>query len=319
MVPDGTVWWPPPEPRYRRRPGRPGVAPGEATVTQLESAFDRGTAVEAIGDGRYAATLGESWTIGPGKPNGGYLLAVLGRAALTRVAAEGADQPHVLAANVQYLASPDTGPAVVETEVLRLGRTASQLRARLAVAGRPAVEALFTLGRLTEGSDPWWGAIPPVDLPPEEECRRLPSMSPDGQDRPSIRDVAAVRFDPASLGFLDGEPDGSAELRGWFRFADDAPVDPLALLFVVDAFPPATFALARTGWVPTLDLTAYVRAVPVPGPLRMRFRARVVHDGFVDEVAEVWDAADRLVAQSTQLAAMRIPDGLEPPPPRTAG
>jgi acyl-coenzyme A thioesterase PaaI-like protein len=288
-------------------------------VDQHDSAFDRGTAVEARGDGRYAATLGESWTIGPGRPNGGYLLAVLGRAALARAAAEGADHPHVLAANVQYVSSPSTGPAVVDTEVLRIGRTASQLRARLVVDGRPAVEALLTTGRLAEGTDPWWGAVPPVALPAEEACRRLPSMSPDGEERPSIRDVAAVRFDPACLGFLDGRPDGSAELRGWFRFADDAPVSPLALLFVVDAFPPATFALARTGWVPTLDLTAYVRAVPVPGPLRMRFRARVVHDGFVDEVAEVWDAADRLVAQSTQLAAMRIPPGVDPPDPVPPG
>lgn len=50
-----------------------------------------------------------------------------------------------------------------------------------------------------------------------------------------------------------------------------------------------------------------MRAVPAPGPLRIRFRARVIQDGFADEVCEVWDAADRLVAQSTQLTALRMP------------
>ncbi len=68
-----------------------------------------------------------------------------------------------------------------------------------------------------------------------------------------------------------------------------------------------------TGWVPTLNLTAYVRAVPAPGALRMQFRVGVVQDGFADETMEIWDSAGRLVAQSTQLTALRIPEGTLPP------
>jgi acyl-coenzyme A thioesterase PaaI-like protein len=282
-------------------------------VTEPVHAFDRDTAVVPRADaGVFDAEISETWTIGPGRPNGGYLLAVLGRAALAAAAAGAADHPHVLAASVQYVTSPATGPAEVQVEVSRQGRSASQLRARLVQDGRPAVEAMFTVGRLSPGSRPWWGEVAPVGLPSEEECRRLAPSRP-GAPGPSIRDVAAVTFDPATLGFLDGRPDGSGELRGWFRFVDGREPDPLSLLFVVDALPPATFALATTGWVPTLALTAYVRAVPAPGPLRVRFRAQVVHDGFVDELCEVWDSADRLVAQSTQLAAIRIPGAVEPP------
>ena len=65
---------------------------------------------------------------------------------------------------------------------------------------------------------------------------------------------------------------------------------------------------------PTLSLTAYVRARPAPGPLRIRQWAQSVDTGRVDEVCEVWDADDRLVAHATQLAAIRIPEGLEAPP-----
>jgi hypothetical protein len=34
--------------------------------------------------------------------------------------------------------------------------------------------------------------------------------------------------------------------------------------------------------------------------------ARLVEDGLVDEVCEVWDARGRLVAQATQLAKVRF-------------
>jgi hypothetical protein len=45
-----------------------------------------------------------------------------------------------------------------------------------------------------------------------------------------------------------------------------------------------------------------MRAVPVPGPLRVAARGRHVGGGWFDEEAEVWDAAGSLVAQSRQLA-----------------
>ena len=255
----------------------------------------------------YDVVLDDAWTIGADRPNGGYLLAVVGRAALAAASAAGAPQPHPVAVNAHYLTSPSTGPAVVSTEVLRTGRTASQVRARLEQGGKPCVEALFTLGTVGDAVEPWWGSVPAVELPPEEACRRLPSMlgAPEG---PSLRDSIVVSFDPETLGFVDGVTTGGGELRAWFRFADDRPVDPLALLLVADALPPATFTILQTGWVPTLEITVYVRAVPAPGPLRMRFRVQVIRDGLADEVCEVWDSEGRLVAQSTQLTALRLPD-----------
>ena len=46
--------------------------------------------------------------------------------------------------------------------------------------------------------------------------------------------------------------------------------------FAVDAFPPATFDVEFAGWVPTLELTAYVRALPAAGPVQIR-PARPAH------------------------------------------
>lgn len=267
--------------------------------------FDDATTVtrRADGDG-FDVQLSERWTIGTQRPNGGYLLAVVARAALEAAQEAGAEQRHVVTANVQFITSPEVGPATVVAEVLRVGRTASQVRARLVQGGRAAVEATFTLGHLAEASSPWWARDERVEVPEESECVVLPPIDDSG---PSIRQVATQRFDPAVLGFVDGAPSGRGELRSWFRFADGGDPDPLALLFVVDALPPATFDIVATGWVPTLDLTAYIRAMPAPGPLQVRFRVGLIQDGFADETCEVWDSTGRLVAQSTQLVAIRLP------------
>jgi hypothetical protein len=273
------------------------------------AAFDDATAVTARSDGAtFDVALDPGWTIGQDRPNGGYLLAVLARAALRSAATAGAPQRHVIAASVQYVSSPSVGPAVVATEVLRVGRSASQVRARLVQGEQVAVQAAFTVGHLGAGTAPWWGDADPVDLPPEERCLPLPLPPAEEGDGPTFRQQVVELFDPSGLGFVDGAPSGAGELRAWFRFADGREPDTLSLLFVVDALPPATFDVVATGWVPTLDLTAYVRAVPAPGPLRVRFRTGLIHDGLADEVCEVWDSRGALVAQSTQLVGIRIPD-----------
>jgi Thioesterase-like superfamily len=127
-----------------------------------------------------------------------------------------------------------------------------------------------------------------------------------------IMDRVDIRLDPAVTGFRAGRPGGGGELRGWLSFRDGHVPDPVSLLYVLDAFPPATFELATTGWVPTLALTAYVRAVPAPGPLLVRQRAALVEADLVDEVCHVWDGRGRLVAQATQLAAIRVVDAVAP-------
>ncbi len=88
--------------------------------------------------------------------------------------------------------------------------------------------------------------------------------------------------------------------------------DTVGLLYASDVMPPATFGVVQTGWVPTLAITVYNRAIPAPGPLRLRFRVQVIHDGYADEICEAWDSEDRLVMQSTQMTALRIPADAKP-------
>jgi hypothetical protein len=252
------------------------------------------------------------WTIG-GRPNGGYLLATMARAARAALAsAEGPDHPHPVTATAHFLAPPSPGPAEVHTEVLRRGRRMSQVRARLEQRGSPSVEAVFTLGRHDPGAEPWWTDLEAPPLPPMDECVRAEGVGPGGVEL-AIMNRVDVRLDPATAGFTAGRPSGTAEVRGWLAFADAREPDPLALLYAADSFPPATLELATLGWVPTLELTVYVRGVPASGPLLVRQRARLVQAELVDELCDVWDSRGRLVAQATQLAGLRV--GGAPPPP----
>ena len=66
--------------------------------------FAEVSAVAARGAGTFDAVVNPEWTIA-GKPNGGYLLAMLGRAAASVSAHD-----HVIAASAHYLHAPDTRP-----------------------------------------------------------------------------------------------------------------------------------------------------------------------------------------------------------------
>ncbi|MBL7257796.1 thioesterase family protein [Paractinoplanes lichenicola] len=260
--------------------------------------FKEATTVVAA-DGALEADLDAAWAIGD-KLHGGYLMAILGRAVATE-----AELPHLVSMTTTFLRPPAPGPARVTVDLLRAGRTAGQYRARLEQDGQPCAEALVTQGVL-DSSAPWWGRAKPPALPAEDECFRLPAEAPGSPFPVPLLDLVEHRLDPAVLGFAMGQPSQDGQSAGWLRFADGADWDPLSLLIATDPAPPISLTLGLTGWAPTLSLTAYVRRLPAPGPLRFTMRSNEITSSRMDEIVEVWDSADTLVAQATQLAAVRV-------------
>ncbi len=241
--------------------------------------------------------LDRTWTYGPDVQHGGHLLEQVVTAAIGAV-----DHPHPLAVSAHFLAAPRLGAAAVEREVLRAGRSVSTVRGRLVQDGRTCLDAVVTAGRLGEPSAPLYAVGEPPVLPPVEACLR--NSAPAGERRNGITEQLDLRLDPSAAGWLSA-PSGVAEVRGWVRYASGRPVDPVALVCLADALPPVTFALGLTGWVPTVELTVHVRALPAPGWLRVVQRATLIADGWLDESCQIWDACDRLVAQAVQLAGYR--------------
>jgi acyl-CoA thioesterase len=269
---------------------RAGTAPGHA--------FDLATAVHG-GPDRWTAEVDPGWTIG-GRPNGGYLLALAARAAMGAV-----EQPHPLAVSAHFLSPPVPGPAELAVTRLRAGRSLSVARVTMAQEGTACLEALVTAGRLDPDAMPGWRrAAGPPDLAPVEACLPGRPELPNGM-RINLLDHIDIRVDPATAGWVTGQPAGSLDMRGWVGFRDGRAADPLALLPVVDALPPSSFELGVPSWAPTVELTVLLRGVPAPGWLACVARGQLWQGGWFDEEAEVWDSTGRLVAQSRQLAGAR--------------
>jgi acyl-CoA thioesterase len=251
----------------------------------------------------YDVELGAGWQIGAGI-NGGMLLATLGNA--LRSTFEGDGHPDPVSITAYYLSASRPGPASVHTELLRAGRSVSTAEASLVQVenGRDVdrIRALATYGDLAALPDEVHTTATPPDLPPPEECISTSQAPPDFLGEAGLLERLDLRLDPACVGWVMGQPSGRGLIQGWLRMADDREPDPLLLLLAVDALPPVTFDLGLFGWTPTLELTVHLRAAPAPGWLRVTHSTRNFAGGYLEEDAEVWDSAGRLVAQSRQLA-----------------
>ena len=240
-------------------------------------------------------SVDDSWAYGPGILHGGFLVQLLATHAVALT-----DHQHPLAVSTHFLRPPTVGRFSVELTPLRSGRSTAVTRAALVQAGRTCLDAVITSGTLVAAEPEYVDAAPP-QLPALADCVR--NSMPAGQPRNGILEQLDIRVDPAQQwGTVRSE---KAEVRGWVSAADGRDPDPLFLLTVCDALPPVTFVMGRVGWVPTVELTAHVRALPAPGPLKVIQRARLISGGWLDEECEVWDSGDRLVAQARQLAAVR--------------
>ncbi|MFE9881367.1 thioesterase family protein [Streptomyces sp. NPDC005784] len=270
-----------------------------------DSEFDRDTAVTPREAGVYDVDLSAGWTI-INAVNGGYLLAVLGRALAHALPHS---DPFTISAH--YLTASQPGPAVIRTDVVRTGRTLSTGQASLFQydgEGRETerIRVLASYGDLDSLPDDVRTTAQPPEIPPMDQCfgpQDAPAPIPGSS---AITDRLFLKLDPATLGWALGAPSGKGEMRAWFGLADGRDADPLSLLLAVDALPPTAFEIGLSGWVLTVELTVHVRCRPAPGPLRVSITTRNLAGGFLEEDAEVWDSADRLVAQSRQLARARL-------------
>ncbi|MFI7011395.1 thioesterase family protein [Streptomyces sp. NPDC050145] len=273
-----------------------------------DSEFDRDTAVTRREPGVYDIDLSAGWTI-INAVNGGYLLAVLGRALADAL-------PHAdpFTVSAHYLTASTPGPAVIRTETVRTGRTLSTGTASLFQYAEDGTEVerirvLASYGDLDALPDDVRTTATPPAFPPIEQCfgaGDAPEGAPPVPGSSAITGRLDLKLDPSTLGWALGAPSGKGEMRAWFGLADGRDADPLSLLLAVDALPPTAFEMGLKGWVPTVELTVHVRTRPAPGPLRVSITTRNLAGGFLEEDAEVWDSADRLVAQSRQLARVRL-------------
>lgn len=245
-------------------------------------------ALRPLGDGSYTAELHPEWAV-QGRPHGGYLLALLARAAT----AESRLDP--LSISAQFLRPPRVGPALLRIDELKAGRTVTVVRACLEQSGQTCVDATLTLGQLPAG-EPDWSERNSMPVNPPANAVDLSASGSGG-----MGGICEMRLAPEGAGFLSGNTGDPPRLRLWARPRTTQP-DLLFALIAGDLSMPTVFNLGRLGWAPTVQLTALLRARPANGWLRLAVETKTVHGPWFDEDALVVDSTGRVVCQARQLA-----------------
>lgn len=265
--------------------------------------FADATAVRRSEGGGIAADLDPGWDVGGSVLNGGYLLAVMARAAVLD-----SPHPHPVAVSASYLRPTGPGPVTLAVTPGPAGRTLAHSAVVLSGADGPTLTAQVTTATL-DAAEPVY-ALPAPEIPPVEQCLSGQGGADlGGRPMPEVglRRRVETRLDPSTAGWAIGKPSGKPVMRGWVRLTDGSAPDPFSLLLFADVLPPTSWSIGLMGWAPTVQLQVLVRALPAPGWCAVEARASEVAGGWIDEDYRIWDSTGRLVAQSRQLA--RVPRG----------
>ncbi|OLP01418.1 hypothetical protein BVU76_15380 [Mycolicibacterium porcinum] len=258
--------------------------------------FTDAMALTPAGDGVYLGELNEHWTIGP-KVHGGAMLALCANAARTELGTSA--QP--LAVSGNFLWAPDPGPMQVVTTVRKRGRRIGLVDVELRQGDRIAVTVSVTLGEPEHHVPPLLSFNPVVPLMTPEPP---PGLEPIGPGHPMEHVVHLAHgcdIRPA-LHTMGPRTDGGPPVfEYWVRPKGVAP-DVLFALLCGDVSAPVTFAVDRTGWAPTVQLTAYLRALPADGWLRVMCTSVQIGQDWFDEDHIVVDCEGRIIVQTRQLA-----------------
>jgi len=267
-----------------------------------DALFTTAMALRQVDSGVFEGELNKHWTIGP-KVHGGAMLALCANAARTACGQAGMEP---VAVSASFLWAPDPGEMRLVTSIRKRGRRISVVDVELTQGDRTAVHAVVNLGEPEHfppdgHAAPLLSANPVVDLmapePPDD-------IEPIGPGHPlaglvHLGEGCDVRPVLSSMApSVDGRP---PVIQMWARPRDVAP-DALFALMCGDLSAPVTFAVERTGWAPTIQLTAFLRGLPADGWLRIIATCvEIGHDWF-DEDHIVVDSLGRLVVQARQLA-----------------
>jgi acyl-CoA thioesterase len=266
--------------------------------------------------GRFTTQVSDPWMLLV-VPQGGIVAAIAARAM-----AQVLDDPSqtLRSIGVVFAAQVAGGPVEVDVQVLRAGRTMSQLTATVRNPGAAAgLTAIAAFGAPRRGFTFTDLAYPDVD--PPEQLRGYRDPLPEGVDPEQFLRREMVFWDEVvecrpAKGRPPWEPfeDGPAECVYWYRLDDppelpDGTLDPLAAVVVCDTMPGAVGQkLGDQGepWFgPSVDLTVQILAPATPGWLLGHNRARSAGDGYASVEMALWDprgpGGPTLVAYATQL------------------
>ena len=269
--------------------------------------FAEDVAVRPDRDGRYRCELSHDWDL-VAVPQGGVVASIALRAAAAEL---DAPEQELRTCTTVFAGQVAAGALEVKVEVLRKGRSASQVLATVTNEGAPAGAAVLAVyGGPRKG--PTFVDVVPPEVPPPGDCRSYRDPFP-----PEVEPFDPLPFwrrveGRAALGhppWEEFEPTGS-DVATWLRFddpprTDDGALDPLAVLTLTDRMPGSIGErMGHQGprwFAPSADLTVHLLE-----PLRTEWvlahdRARWADDGWASAETTLWDEHGLLVAYATQM------------------
>jgi acyl-CoA thioesterase len=269
--------------------------------------------------GRYEAHFSDAWW-GPRAPQGGVVAATTLRA-MTAALGDGA---HRLRTSTTVFANTvPAGAVAIDVEVLRAGRSVSQVQGTVHAPDDPAPghRTLAVFGRERDGWDHLeFTELRMPEVPPPEACPSMPEPRP----QPSIFDVSFWRH--LEVGDVDFHYRWDDDWRGgrargvrWVRYLEpprlaDGSFDLLAYLPLVDVIPGAVTQYlgpdAPSFFAPTLDLTVHfldrLGATDDGWVLQVMRMRRATH-GYGSGEMELWSRDGRLLAHASQTMFFAAP------------
>ncbi len=257
--------------------------------------FEEDTAVEKIGENHWRGYLRKGWRIGE-VPNGGYVMA-LGARALSQAL----PHPHPQVVNAFYLSPTSLGPIDCLVTVLRSSKRTTHASVQMIQKGEPKVQLTAAFVDLTVLKGPNWSSFEADKIPAWHDCEIGANSGLEFRERVDIRLASGGHV------FRKGKPSGKGKIEGWLAHHDQTDPDTMALLMFADALPPPAFNIfGRVGWVPTVELTVQIRALPSSGPIQARVLTNSITHGVMEEDGTFWDAKGQLVAICRQTARIRL-------------
>lgn len=270
------------------------------------------------GDGRYATAVSACWELAV-VPQGGIIAAMAVRA----MERELGDPTQTLRTMTAMFAGQVAGgPVEIDVQLLRRGRSMSQLTATVRNPGADAgLTAIAAFGGSRRGFEFTELVFPAVPGP--EGLRSFRDPLPEGVD---------FEFDRSPMPFWEeiiesrpaiGRPpweefvDGPAEAAFWYRLDDppllpDGMLDPVAPIVMCDTMPSSVgqkVGPAAGPWfAPSVDYTLHLFRPASSGWLLAHHKARHAGDGYASVELSLWDpVGPHLVAYGTQVMLFSFP------------
>jgi Thioesterase-like superfamily len=242
---------------------------------------------DPVHPGEFTVHLDEAWSSLVGM-HGGYLAAVAIRAAEVVVGAR-----LIRTVTTNFLRPAHAGPAQVSVELVRQGRSITNLTVTLSQSSKVVIVSQVTAADVVESTE--WETISDPDLPAIEDC--VPIAAPPGIGH---FDHGTALLDPSDLPFSHGP---RARVAGYMRPLEPRAIDAPWLGMALDWFPPASFSRIDppAGGI-SISYTVHIhRTLARLGEdewLGGVFRADISEGAIALEKGMIVDPAGRILAES---------------------